>query len=255
MDASQGAKSGRNRAWGRRFAQAREKVSTYVSNSSGYQYVQGFAIGHRYGAQLLECNPRGISSLGVVQLLAEKLLSRVLRFSRGTGAEMDQAIGKASGRKSRTSALTLLMFFFAIFSGLVVTLILLQDRMIDAQRDLIHGLFQVQHRTLVRAQNTRNPRLPEKAPAKISGLTGNSAPATSDSSSVSSPQISLDQSQPSTQVPLSHNASSETPSSQAKPQASSKSGRNSRKAAKPSPAPPPAAVTDPSDQRRVLNSI
>ena len=168
---------------------------------------------------------------------------------------MDQAIGRASGRKSRTGALTLLMLFFAIFSGLVVTLILLQDRMIDAQRDLIHGLFQVQHRSLVLAQNTRNTRLPEKAAAKTSGHARNSAPATADSASISSPQVSLDPSQPSTQVPLSQNASSETPSSQAKPQASSKSGRNSRKAAKPSPAPPPAAITDPTDQRRVLNSI
>jgi len=217
--------------------------------------VQGFAIAHLSGVHSFGCNPRGISNLENVNLLAENLLSSSLRFSRGTGAEMDQAIGRASGRKSRTSALTLLMLFFAIFSGLVVTLILLQDRMIDAQRDLIHGLFQAQHRTLVLAQNTRNTRLLEKAPAKIPGHARNSAPATPDSSSVSSPQVSLDQSQPSTQVPLSQNASSETPSSQAKPQASSKSGRNSRKAAKPSPAPPPAAVTDPSDQRRVLNSI
>jgi len=244
------AKPREERAW-----LPRRNASTYVSNSSGYQYVQGFAIAHLPGEQPFECNPRGISGLERVQLLAENLLSTSWRFSRGTGAEMDQAIGRASGRKFSKSVLTLLMLFFAIFSGLVVTLILLQDRMIDAQRDLIHGLFQVQHRTLVLAQNTHSTRLPEKAPAKIPGHARNSAPRTPDSSSVSSPQVSLDPSQPSTQVPLSQNASSETPSSQAKPQASSKSGRNSRKAAKPAPAPPPAAITDPSDQRRVLNSI
>ena len=171
---------------------------------------------------------------------------------------MDQTIGGTSGRKPRTTLLALFIVLFAAFSGLVVMLIVLQDRMIDAQRDLIHGLFQVQHRTLVLAQKTRNARLAEKAPAKASGHARNSAPGTPgtpDSSSVSSPQVSLDGSQPSTQVPLSQNASSETPSSQAKPQASSKSGRNSRKAAKPAPVPPPAEITDPSDRRRVLNSI
>jgi len=178
---------------------------------------------------------------------------RIVRFSRGTGAEMDQAIGAASGRKPGTRMLPLIMVSFAIFWGLVITLIVLQDRMIDAQRDLIHGLFQVQHRTLVLAQKTRNVSLPEKASAKTPGHARGSAKP--DSPSLSSPQISIDPSQPSTQVPLSQNASSETPSSQAKPQASSKSGRNSRKAAKPAPAPPPAEFTDPSDQRRVLNSI
>lgn len=178
-----------------------------------------------------------------------------LRFSRGTGAEMDQASGRASGRKPRRSTLPFLMVLFAISWGLVVTLIVLQDRMIDAQRDLIHGLFKTQRSIQVRAQNTPNTRLPEKAPAKTPSHARNPAPATPDSSSVSSPQVSLDQSQPSAQVPLSQNASSETPSSQAKPQASSKSGRNSRKAAKPAPVPPPVEITDPSDRRRVLNSI
>lgn len=147
------------------------------------------------------------------------------------------------------------MVSFAIFWGLITTLIVLQDRMIDAQRDLIHGLFQVQRRTLVLAQDTSTVRRPEKAAAKTPGHARNSASTARDSSSLSSPQVSLDQSQPSTQVPLSQNASSETPSSQAKPQASSKSGRNSRKAAKAAPALPPVEVTDPSDQRRVLNSI
>lgn len=180
---------------------------------------------------------------------------RSLRFLRGTGAEMNQAIGRASGRKPRKGMLTLFMVLFAIFGGLVVTLIVLQDRMIDAQRDLIHGLFQVQRRTLVLAQKAHNPHPPGKAAARAPGHVRNDAPATPDSASVSAPEVSLDQSQPSTQVPLSQNASSETPSSQAKPQASSKSGRNSRKSAKPAPAPPPAEVTDPSDQRRVLNSI
>ena len=168
---------------------------------------------------------------------------------------MDQAIGGASGRKPRRSALLLLMVLFAISWGLVVTLIVLQDRMIDAQRDLIHRLFKAQRRVLVLAQNTHNTRLPEKAPAKTPGHARDSAPATPDSSSAPSPQVSLDQSQPSAQVPLSQNASSDSPSSQAKPQASSKPGRNSRKAVKPAPAPPPAEVTDPSDLRRVLNSI
>ena len=146
------------------------------------------------------------------------------------------------------------MISFAIFWGLITTLIVLQDRMIDAQRDLIHGLFQVQRRTLVLAQNTRTIP-PEKAAAKTPGHARNSASTARDSSSLASPQVSLDQSQASTQVPLSQNASSETPSSQAKPQASSKSGRNSRKAAKAAPALPPVEITDPSDQRRVLNSI
>jgi hypothetical protein len=167
---------------------------------------------------------------------------------------MEQAIGAASGRKPGRSVLPLLMVLFAISWVLVVTLIILQDRMIDAQRDLIHGLFRAHGRPLVRGKS-HNPRLPEKAPAKTPGYARNSAPPTPVSPSVSSAQVSSDQSQPSTQVPLSQNASSETPSSQAKPQASSKSGRNSRKAAKPTPAPPPAEVIDPSDQRRVLNSI
>lgn len=80
--------------------------------------------------------------------------------------------------------LTLFVVLFAIFGGLVLTLIVLQDRMIDAQRDLIHGLFQVQRRTLVLAQKAHNTHPPGKAAARASGHVRNAAPATPDSASV-----------------------------------------------------------------------
>lgn len=163
---------------------------------------------------------------------------------------MDLTIA-AYRRKPRSKVLPVLMIVFAISWGLVVTLIVLQDRMIDAQRDLIHQLFKTQHHTMI--SNARNSRPADKSAAKA-GHSRDQVPAASDSAPSISSQVPSDL-QPSAQVPLSENASSQTPSSQAKSQAGSKSGRNSRKAAKPAPAQPPVEVTDPSDLRRVLNSI
>ena len=50
-------------------------IATYVSNSCGYQYVQGFAIAGRPGWHRFECNPLGISNLEKPYLLAGNLLS------------------------------------------------------------------------------------------------------------------------------------------------------------------------------------
>ena len=147
-----------------------------------------------------------------------------------------------------------LMILFAISWGLLTTLVVLQDRMIDAQRDLIHLIFKnVAHRAVTRTvAQTSHVRTGEKAPASGAAHARRQATVSTDSaSSIPVPSAQT----PSTQVPLSQNASSQTPSSQEKPQAGTKSNRNSRKAAKPLPAQPPAEITDPSDMRRVLISI
>ena len=159
------------------------------------------------------------------------------------GEKMNHTVSMAVGRKRKRTMLPLLVFLFVISYGLLTTLVVFQDRTIDAQTDLIHLLFKESRRLNVIAAAQKNQVLA----GKQRGSQGN-AHTQSPSSQVPKTQT------PSSQVPTSQNAT-QIPSSQEKPQASAKPGRNQHKAGRRSPFRPPAEMTDPSDMRRTLFSI
>ena len=119
-------------------------------------------------------------------------------------------------------------------------LVVLQDRTIDAQADLIHLLFKQSRRLTTTA--TRQPFAAKQHQAK------NNERAQPPAAQVPTIQV------PSTQVQQDQKAS-QIPSSQEKRQASAKPGKNQHKAGRRSPFRPPDEVTDPADMRRTLVSI
>jgi hypothetical protein len=171
--------------------------------------------------------------------------------------KMNRKVGTAEGEKPCRTFLPLLSALFVIAWGLLTVLIVLQDRMIDAQRDLIHVLFkdnvaEVAMKSAVR-QNGK-PTAQTKPGSKRSKH--DATPQEEDQNSVAQvPSADIPSAQaPLSQVPLSEDASSQPPSSQVKPKSGDKSDRHSRKMRSPFSR-PPAEITDPSDQRRVSISI
>lgn len=151
---------------------------------------------------------------------------------------MNLTVGKAGPERKHTF-LPLLVFLFVVSYGLLTMLVVLQDRTIDAQSDLIHLLFKESHRLkMIVAQN--HPAVADKIYQKQAD--GTRVP------SRQAPKVQV----PSTQVPEKQNASP-VPSSQEK--ASTKPGKNQHKAGKKFSTLPPAETTDPSDMRRTLFSI
>jgi hypothetical protein len=144
--------------------------------------------------------------------------------------------------------LPLLVALFMISYILLTTLVVFQGRTIDSQRGLIHLLFKDNlHLTAMKAGAHRNP-------AARSSQNPVSVVKQAPSSQIPSKQTPSAQI-PSNQVSAMQAPSVQVPVIQATPQASAKSGRNSRKAQKAAPALPPAEITDPSDMRRVSISI
>jgi hypothetical protein len=175
------------------------------------------------------------------------------------GGAMNQTVSSAGGRSSRKTLLPLLSVLFLIAWAMVTMLIVLQDRMIDAQRDLIHVLFKDNVREVsmksASRQNGKNTAQ-NKGSAKRCGAHGAAQQDQEDQNSVAQvPSAKIPSTQaPLSQVPFSQDAVSQPPSSQVKPKSGDKSGRNSRKMRSPFSR-PPAEITDPSDQRRVSISI
>jgi len=171
---------------------------------------------------------------------------------------MSQMAAAANGRGPRNTLLPLLSVVFVIAWGLVTLLIVLQDRMIDAQRDLIHVLFKDNVREVaMKSANHQNGDSAARSKSGSKRSNGHSAiQQQEDQNSVAQvPSVKIPSAQvPLSQVPLSEDASSRPPSSQVKPKSGDKSGRNSRKMRSPFSR-PPAEITDPSDQRRVSISI
>jgi hypothetical protein len=153
------------------------------------------------------------------------------------GAEMNQRVGKAE-RIRKFTFLPLLVFLLAVSYGLLTMLLVLQDRTIDAQSDLIHLLFKQRRLNAIAAQN-RQTTIGKNYPRQESGAAH--APSPPFSSKI-----------PSAQVPSQ--SASPSPSSQEKASAA-KRGKSQHKAGRRSPFRPPAEVTDPSDMRRTLFSI
>lgn len=172
---------------------------------------------------------------------------------------MNQTVSSAGGRRSRKSLLPLLSVLFLIAWAMVTMLIVLQDRMIDAQRDLIHVLFKDNVREVsMKSASRQNGRstAQNKGGAKRSGAHSAAHQDQEDQNAVAQvPSANIPSTQaPLSQVPLSQDAVSQPPSSQVKPKSGDKAGRNSRKMRSPFSR-PPAEITDPSDQRRVSISI
>jgi len=176
----------------------------------------------------------------------------------GLGSAMETILIPAVRSRSRQTMLPLLVVLFLISYVLLTTLVVLQNRTIDAQRGLIHLLFKDNLHLSARVGLRGNQV------ARTSQTTA-SATATSHnpSTQIRTTQTPSTQAQPnqapkqtpSNQVSATQTPSVQVPVIQATPQASAKSGRGSRKAQKALPAFPPAEVTDPSDMRRVSVSI
>ena len=156
---------------------------------------------------------------------------------------MNEMVAAVAARRPRT-LVPLLTGIFIIVWILLSLLVVMQDRMIDAQAELIHTFYkQSLPQTRSHVAGKAAVKQSEKhARTKLHGRDLQVAPAPENSpSSVS-------------QIPLSERASAQSPSSQVKPKGNDKSGRSMRKGRSPF-SPPPSEITDPSDQRRVLNSI
>jgi hypothetical protein len=160
---------------------------------------------------------------------------------------METVLIPAVTRRPRQTMLPLLVALFLISYFLLTTLVVFQNRTIDSQRGLIHLLFKDNlHLTAMKAGLHKNPAARTsqvQVPASV--------PKQTPSSQIPSAQVQT----PSNQVSAAATPSVQVPVIQATPQASAKSGRNSRKAQKAAPALPPAEITDPSDMRRVSISI
>jgi len=156
--------------------------------------------------------------------------------------------------------LPLLVVLFLISYVLLTTLVVLQNRTIDSQRGLIHLLFKDNlHLSAMKAgwygnQAARSNQTTAQGSMFSDNPTTQLQAKQAPSTQVQSNQVQSKQT-PSNQVSATQTPSAQVPVIQATPQASAKSGRNSRKAQKALPAFPPAEMTDPSDMRRVSISI
>jgi microcystin-dependent protein len=179
----------------------------------------------------------------IPQIGVEAALFKSTAAVSRTEAKMNTTVSLTAGQQRKRNWLPLLVFLFVISYGLLTTLVVLQDRTIDAQSDLIHLLFKANRLSVTSAQ---------KAPVHIRqhvalSPTHPQVPSSQRSADVNSATSS-------TQVPLNQNAT-QVPSSQKKPQSNAKAGKNQPNAGKRSPFRPPAEMTDPSDMRRTVFSI
>jgi hypothetical protein len=186
-----------------------------------------------------------IFSLRLICGAESALSSTPNTISEGTWGRMSVLFAVA-GRKLPKTAVPLLAAVFMITWGMFTLLIVLQDRMSDAQSDLIHTLFNQS----VSRVGAKSARAGDHVAASR-GRGGKQLRAHQDQSSAAEVPSPV---QVPSSVPLNENASSQTPSSQVKPKAAEKPGRNSRKMRSPFSR-PPAEITDPSDMRRVSISI
>jgi hypothetical protein len=160
---------------------------------------------------------------------------------------METTLIPAVAQRPRQTMLPLLVALFLISYFLLTALVVFQGRTIDSQRGLIHLLFKDNlHLTAMKAGVHKNP---------AARTNQNPAPASMPKQTQSSQTPSAQVQTPSNQVSAMQAPSVQVPVIQATPQASAKSGRNSRKAQKTPPVIPPAEITDPSDMRRVSISI
>jgi hypothetical protein len=164
---------------------------------------------------------------------------------------MNEMVAAVAGRRPRTLVPVLTAVFVSAW-GLLILLVVMQDRMIDAQGELIHTFFNQSRSHLPASPAHVNGRMASKPGAKP-------APRSTSKTVADDNQVQLPPEKSSakgsvSQIPLSEQASVQSPSSQEKPKPAEKTGRSSRKTRSPF-SPPPAEITDPSDQRRVSITI
>lgn len=162
----------------------------------------------------------------------------------GANENMNSTVSVVARQQRKNIWLPLLVLLFVLCWGSLTMLVVLQDRMIDAQADVIHAMFKQNNlKATLAAQKTRTTIV------RGHGAQGR-AP------NQSSPQVpAAKNAAPSAQVPSETSAAS-IPSSQKKLQGRAKPGKNQQNAGKRSPfSRPPAELTDPSDTRRTLFSI
>lgn len=171
---------------------------------------------------------------------------------------MDATSNGASGRKRKLTALPLLIVLFVISYSLLTRLVIDQDRTIDAQRTLIHLLFD--DNIALSKLHRHSAVLPRKSGAKggiAVEFSGTAAAKTQSQAPSSQVPPSAAQSarvpgqMPSNQVESIDNSPDKASAGKAARHASSHAQRKFRRR----PPKPPAELTDPSDQRRVLFSI
>lgn len=163
---------------------------------------------------------------------------------------MNEMVAAVAGRRPRT-LVPVLTALFVIAWGLLILLVFMQDRMIDAQSDLIHTFFN-QGQPLAPAKATHvNGWTASKTGAKLSAR---KTKTIAEDNQVQLPSEKSSAKGSVSQIPLSERASVQSPSSQEKPKPAGRTGRSSRKMRSPF-SPPPAEITDPSDQRRVSITI
>jgi len=166
---------------------------------------------------------------------------------------MNEMVAAVAGRRPRTLVPVLTVAFVTAWS-LLILLVVMQDRMIDAQSELIHTFFN-QSQPHVQAKPAHvNGRPVSKPAAKQAGRSTGKIMADEDNQTVKVPPGKSSAKNSVSQIPLSEQAAVQSPSSQGKPKTAEKTGRSSRKRRSPF-SPPPAEITDPSDQRRVSITI
>lgn len=166
---------------------------------------------------------------------------------------MNEMVAAVAGRRPRTMV-PLLAAIFIIAWGLLTLLVVMQDRMIDAQSDLIHTFYNQSVSHPATTPGHISVRQANKASSGRQATAPKTRSAKAQSGRVQEPGKSAVAENSVSQIPLSERALSQSPSSQVKPKANDKSGRSSRRARSPFSA-PPAEITDPSDQRRVSITI
>jgi hypothetical protein len=173
-----------------------------------------------------------------------------------------EVIESSTGKgKRKLTALPVLVVLFVISYSMLTRLVIDQDRMIDAQRGLIHSLLK--DNISLSKYRKHAAALPKKFADQNDIKIQFETPAAR--SSASAPSTHLQSSQvasgnsPSNQVQLDQFPSARVlqhptrPNQVQGPQASAKTDRKVRKSVK--PAAPPAPLTDPLDKRRVNFSI
>src|SRR5437773_10989823 len=151
-----------------------------------------------------------------------------------------------AGRGKFRRLLPVLTAVFVIAWGMLTVLIVLQDRMIDAQRDLIHAMFKDNVRQAAVMPVARKNEKPttQKTGSKRSSIQTADEQDAEGQSSIAQSLPGKSAQAPLSQVPLREDASSQAPSSQVKPKSGDKSGRSSRKMRSPFSR-PPAEITGP----------
>jgi hypothetical protein len=156
--------------------------------------------------------------------------------------------------KRKLTALPLLVVLFVISYSLLTRLVIDQDRMIDAQRSMLHSLLR--DNVSLSKYHKHAAALPKKSAGQTDIQVEFEASAPAASAQVQSSQAKAENS-PSNQVQLGQFPSAQVLGNQvqskAGSQTSAKTDHKVRKSAK--PAAPPAPLTDPSDMRRVTFSI